>query len=273
MNTIFRNTTKPLFLLIVLLTLSACSTVDSYRNSGQPTSASLPKIPEIKSPRVLKPGYTAPKKAVIPAPRAQIKSSSFQIKNTPVVTNSRSSQPTQQQIETQRRLISQAKQQAKIQAKKDATVDIDPYASIPESSSNNPRISSTVTIPKMDQNSEISGLSSTKSSSPTMSPAVRTLMISARADIALGKGRSAMSKLERGLRIEPQNAELWHMLAKAHYSNSAYLHSISIAKKSNANTNDRDLINQNWELIKQAGKRSGNASAIKEALDYMKLNP
>ena len=98
-------------------------------------------------------------------------------------------------------------------------------------------------------------------------------MVSARADISIGKNRSAISKLERGLRIEPRNAELWHMLARGHYANSAYLHAISIAKKSNAYTNNTVLTKKNWTLIKQAGERSGNASAIKEALNYIKLNP
>lgn len=238
-------------LVLILITLSGCSAIDSYRIPNQTTARSLPQIPEIRRQQTVKPRNTAPKKAVISAPissRVVVKSYPKKTvqRNLPEITK-------QQKLEEQKRLQEQAKQ--------NATVDVDPYATIPDNSSKN-RI---FTKPINSNNST----TLTRSSSP----AVKTLMVSARADIALGKSRSAISKLERGLRIEPQNALLWHMLAKAHYSNSAYLHSISIAKKSNSNTNNSDLINENWKLIKQAGERSGNASAIKEALDYMKLNP
>ena len=233
------------FLLLSLLALTGCSTIDSFRTPNQTTARTLPQIPEIKR-QATKPRYVPPKKTVA---RAQV----TVVKPYPktIVQAKKPSELTQQQKLDRQKLVQQ-------QAKKNATVDIDPYASIPESSSSK----TTVVAPKNNK--------PTVSSS---SPAVKTLMTSARADIALGRSRSAISKLERGLRIEPQNAQLWHMLAKAHYSNSAFLHAISIAKKSNANTNDTDLINENWKLIKLAGERSGNASAIKEALDYMKLNP
>lgn len=245
-------------LLLSLLTLTGCSTIDSYRTPNQPAARSLPQIPEIKrqtnKSQATKKRYIPPQKTVArapTAPRMVIKSHTKTI----VETNKVPQLTEQQQLE-QKKLLQQ-------QAKKNATVDIDPYATIPESSASQKAVSAPA----------ISSSKTTVPSANTSSPAVKTLMTSARADIALGRSRSAVSKLERGLRIEPQNAQLWHMLANAHYSNSAYLHSISIAKKSNANTNNSDLINENWKLIKLAGERSGNASAIKEALDYMKVNP
>jgi len=235
--------------------LTGCSAVDSYRNPSQPPVVSLPKIPEIKRQQTVKPRYTPPQKPVLRAPtksKGQVTSSSYQIKNK--VLNPK---PVAPKLTQQQKILAQ--QRIQEQAKQKATVDIDPFANIPDNSSQKTTINPVVS----------------KNTKPTTSssPAVKTLMTAARADIAIGKSRSAISKLERGLRIEPENAQLWHLLAKAHYSNSAYLHSISIAKKSNANTNDETLINQNWQLIKQAGERSGNASVIKEALDYMKLNP
>lgn len=236
-----------------MIALTGCSAVDSYRAPNQTTARSLPQIPEIKRQQALrKPVYVAPKKAVVRAPvkpRTVVRSYPKTIipkKKVPVISE-------QQKLENKKRLVQQAK--------KNATVDIDPYSTIPENSANNTVVQKPSTITKVAP--------ATSSSSP----AVKSLMVSARADVALGKNRSAISKLERGLRIEPQNAQLWHMLAKAHYSNSAYLHAISIAKKSNSNTNNSELINENWKLIKLAGERSGNASAIKEALDYIKLNP
>lgn len=253
MNINIRKKLSSLFLLFLLVMLTGCSVIDSYREPSRPAATSLPKIPEIKRQQAVKPRYVPPKKAVVRSPvkpKAQVSSSSYQIKNKPIVVKPVKPRLTEQQkADAQKRIQDQAKQKA--------TVEIDPYATIPDNSSNAAKIA-----PK-----------NTKPSSPNASPAVKTLITSARADIAIGRSRSAISKLERGLRIEPENAQLWHMLAKAHYSNSAYLHSISIAKKSNANTNDDELIKQNWQLIKRAGERSGNATAIKEALDYMKLNP
>lgn len=253
MNSNIQTKLSSIFVLILLLTLTGCSVVDSYRTPSRPAATSLPKIPEIKRQQAVKPRYVPPKKAVVRSPvkpRAQISSSSYQIKNKPIVVK-----PTKPKLTDQQK--AEAKLRIQEQAKQKATVEIDPYASIPDSSNNSVKV-----VPN-----------NAKPTSILSSPAVKTLMTSARADIAIGRSRSAISKLERGLRIEPENAQLWHMLAKAHYSNSAYLHSISIAKKSNTNTNDDELIKQNWQLIKKAGERSGNADAIKEALDYMKLNP
>lgn len=237
-NTNTQNTLTRYLLLLTFFALTGCSAIDSYRAPNQSTARSLPQIPEIKRQQATR----LPQKVV---PKLVIKSHTKQIvetKKVPQLTN-------QQQLEEQQRL------------QQNATVDIDPYAAIPENSSSNKPVPSisTATLP----------VPSTRSASP----AVKSLMTSARADIALGRSRSAISKLERGLRIEPENAQLWHMLARSHYSNSAFLHSISIAKKSNSLTNNNDLIAENWKLIKQAGERSGNASAIKEALDYMKVNP
>ena len=266
---LIQNKVLRLLIVFMLLNVAGCSVVDSYRFPSQTAVINLPKIPEIKRQQAVKPRYipTPKPKPVYRAPvqpKPSISSSSFQIRNRTVLTQpkqkivvpqSKAKQPTQvnqqQKLDALKRIQEQAKQKA--------TVDIDPYASIPTSS--NKTTTTTNVVPN------------NRALTTGSSPAVRTLMISARADIAIGRSRSAISKLERGLRIEPQNAQLWHMLARAHFSNSAYLHSISIAKKSNANTSDQALIQQNWQLIKRAGERSGNASAIKEALDYMKLNP
>lgn len=248
-NKLFPITLIRTILLLALLTLTGCSAIDSYTIPSQSAARSLPQIPEIKRQQRVKPRYTAPQKAVARAPRVLVKPDP---KKT-IQTEKAAQLAKQKQFEEQQ-LLQQ-------KAQKNSTVDIDPYADIPESSSSNKSLTITSTIDKPVP------------SNASASPAVKSLMTSARADIALGRSRSAISKIERGLRIEPSNAQAWHMLAKAHYSNSAFLHSISIAKKSNALTNNDDLIAENWKLIKQAGERSGNASAIKEALDYMKVNP
>lgn len=229
--------------LLLLSILTGCSGIDS-RNSN----INIPAIPEIQRQPVVTPKKTT--KAVI---------------TSKIETQKQVTQPIKKTIQrVQPRLTEEQQIEANLKAQQlrmaKATRDIDPFATVPETSSSSKTATSITTEP-----------SSTNAS--IGSPAVQSLMISARADIAIGKSRSAVSKLERGLRIEPENAQLWHMLARAHYTNSAYLHSISIAKKSNALTNNDDLKKDNWNLIKQAGERSGNATVTKEALDYLKVNP
>ena len=238
MKTLFQ--VKILGIALLLISVSGCSVVDSYRApQPQAQSRSLPKIPEIKRQTAVKPAYTQPKKVT-------------RVQKAPV---KRVVKPNNVNTARQKAL---AKEQMKKQAKEKATVDLDPYATVPE---NNAAKVETVKPTVATNNASSS------------SPAVRSLMVSARADIALGKNSSAVSKLERGLRIESQNPELWHLLSKANYSDSNYEQSINMAKKSNRYSNDDQLIAQNWSLIKKAGEKSGNATAIKEALDYIKLNP
>lgn len=210
--------------------LTGCSNLGLYESSG-PQARSLPKIPEIK------------RQVVVPQRNDSSRNSTLVV--TSEVGNY--SDTSQQQAA--------ATELLKTQAKEWATVDIDPYASIPENSI----VSVKPTI--------------TESSNSETSPAVKSLMVSARADIAIGRSQSAVSKLERGLRIESQNPQLWHLLAKAHYAQSDYQQTISMARKSIRYATADDLIAQNWTLIRQAGERSGDATAVKEALDYSKVNP
>lgn len=212
----------------LILTLTGCSVLDPY-NSSRPKARTLPKIPEIKR-QVVRP-RVVPQRKVPTRPR---------------VNNKRVIKSKQQQQATRKILNEEEKQRV--------TVDIDPYASIPENSSDQPEVVTTKRV----------GLRS--------SPAVKSLMIGARADIAIGRTSAAVSKLERGLRIESQNPGLWHLLAKAHYAQSDYQQTISMAKKSNRYSGDDALISQNWQLIKKAGEKSGDMTAVKEAIHYSKVN-
>ena len=229
----FRIKYTSLTILLLLMGLSGCSVLDSY-GSSRSQARSVPQIPEIKRQTVLPPRYPVP--------------------NTPAAEVNRYPQTTTPAIQTEEQMAI-AREQIKLEAKQRATVDIDPYASIPDSGTASKRLA------KPD------------APSSTTSPAVKSLMVSARADIALGKSSSAISKLERGLRIDSQNSNLWHLLAKAHYSASDYQQTISMAKKSIRYSNKDELIAENWKLIKKAGEKSGDATAVKEALDYTKVNP
>ncbi len=224
---------------ILLISVTGCSVVDSYR-SPQPQARNLPKVPEIKRQKVVKPRYTQTGKVA-------------RLQKAPVT---RVTSPKSNEIDAMEKAAAQ--DLLNKQAKESATVDIDPYAAVPENKDVKAEADAPEVIPNTASNS---------------SPAVKSLMIGARADIALGKTSSAVSKLERGLRIESHNPELWYLLSKAHYSDSDYVQSITMAKKSIRYTSNESLIAQNWALIKKAGEKSGDATAIKEALDYIKLNP
>lgn len=106
------------------------------------------------------------------------------------------------------------------------------------------------------------------------SPAVKSLMIRARADMAIGNEQSAISKLERALRIESDNADLWYLLAKAHQSSSDHQQAITMAKKAinYAGSND-EMVAKSWKLIQKSGEASGDSMVVKEAINYSKVNP
>jgi predicted Zn-dependent protease len=226
--------------------LSGCSS-DYLNNSGysRANSRVIPKIPELES-RVIK-RRPAPKKAVVKPYKPAVKK--YTISSSTTTVNS----------QTTAKMVNNAKLEAKIKAQ--ASVDADPYASIPESgstSTNTTNIASSIDTKPLTEKS---------------SPAVKSLMLRARADLSIGKTQSAISKLERGLRIESQNPNIWHLLAKAQYDQSNHQQAITMAKKSIRYSDSDRLIAQNWTLIQKSGEKSDDAIAIKEALDYFKVNP
>ena len=217
----------------LIMTLSGCSS--SFNNSN---SSVLPTIPEIRSKT---PSANAkPKRVVKKAPAkpskvvAKVKKYSITSKISTVIT--------QQEVNAVRKKLVPT------------TVEIDPYDSIPD-------------------NSESINKPSSKLATNKSSPAVVSLTARARADIATGRTQSAVSKLERGLRIESQNPNIWNLLAKARYNQRDYQQAITMAKKSIRYATGDKLIAQNWQLIKDAGKKSDDTIALKEALDYFKVNP
>ena len=108
----------------------------------------------------------------------------------------------------------------------------------------------------------------------TISPAVKSLLAQAKASLLAHRTGSAISKLERALRIEPRNPLVWHQLAQAHYQDNKDASAISMAKKSNLYVaSGSDTERSNWQLIKDAAKRSGNIKMLKEAIRYERNNP
>ena len=63
----------------------------------------------------------------------------------------------------------------------------------------------------------------------------------------------AAAFLERALRIEPRNAQLWHRLAQVRLQQGQYHLAESLAQKSNALARDNDQLQQrNARILKQA---------------------
>jgi len=88
-------------------------------------------------------------------------------------------------------------------------------------------------------------------------PAIAALLTQSQQAAAGGHPHRAEGLVERALRIQPQNASLWHALATlrlAQHPNEAR----ALATKSNALTSDPNLQAQNWHLIAEAWAASGH---------------
>jgi tetratricopeptide (TPR) repeat protein len=243
MNTKTMKSTLLMLLAVFTMVLTGCSSDylrDDYKSPRQRGATPIPEINQhrvIRSPRQTAKPRPARPRAVVKPYRPQ---NNPQIKKY-TITSSTTTNP--QNVDAVDRAV---------EAKKQASVEIDPYASIPEN------------------NAPVAAISKPQSSA---SPAVKSLLARARADLSVGRTQSAVSKLERGLRIESQNPSIWHLLAKAQHDQANHQQAISMAKKSIRYSDDDNLTAQNWKLIQKAGEKSDDAIAIKEALDYFKVNP
>lgn len=271
-----KHSNRTIFIGLTVL-LTGCSTNYNDYVYQKPHSRNLPEIPEIASVKVDPPAprYTPPPiKPKIKTYKPKVhKYSPSKNSNTVITQKEVAAVKAEKEREKMQKWEEEVKQKAE--------VEIDPYANIPESNTTKSATTSKPTIVK-------SGSSSTSSNSPSLStvkpsvappaervssPAVKTLLIKARADLVIGRFTSAIEKLERGLRIEPRNADLWYQLAKSHYAKKDYSQTVSMAKKSIQNTNRDYVIAKNWMLIKKAGLKSGDTVVVKEATDYFKINP
>lgn len=241
------------FLLATLL-MSGCSTgYDTGYSSAQ--ARSVPTVPEISRPVTRRPAVTSTVRNPVVKPyKPQVQKYAVNKK------------PAKPVINKKPVLTIYSKQEQIKKAQENATVEFDPYAAIPENNAVNNTVVSTTKSTAIETDAPAVSTS-------RMSPAVKSLMLRARAELAIGNTKSAVSSLERGLRIESQNPELWRLLAQAHYDQSSYQQAISMAKKSIRYSNNDDMTAKNWKLIQKAGERSGDTVVVKEALNYFKVNP
>jgi predicted Zn-dependent protease len=97
-------------------------------------------------------------------------------------------------------------------------------------------------------------------------PAIIALLDRAQLDAVAGRSEAAGASLERGLRIEPRNAWLWHELAQLRLTEGQYAQAISLAKKSTSfAAQDRRLLAMNWKVIGNARVAQGNSAGAEEA--------
>jgi len=269
-------------LLIATWLLTGCSVTDDDYVYERSSARNLPEIPEVASvrrpPPVSQPRYTPPpviKKKKPYKPKVHKYSPS---KTTDTVITQKEVAMVETDAETKAETEAETKKKWEEKIKQESVVDTDPYENIPDDSSN-------TTKPKVTTATEANSAPLSSSASVRVKPtapakppvesssAVKTLLLKARADITLGRPTAAISKLERGLRMEPRNPLLWYQLARANYSKKKYTQAISMAKKSIQNTNRDYIIAKNWMLIKKAGLKSGDTVVVKEAIDYFKINP
>jgi len=98
--------------------------------------------------------------------------------------------------------------------------------------------------------------------------AVLALVDSAQADMDTGQTDNAAAKLERALRIEPQNPVLWQKLAKLRLEQGQYQQAEGLAARANGwSGNDKQLRAENWRIIGQARLKRGDYAGAQTAFD------
>lgn len=101
---------------------------------------------------------------------------------------------------------------------------------------------------------------------PAASPAVTALVEQAALASSAGDHDNAAALLERALRMEPRNAELWHTLAATRLRGGDDQQAEQFALRSLGLAGDRgDLSQRNWSLIAQARAQRGDTAGSQAA--------
>ena len=128
--------------------------------------------------------------------------------------------------------------------------------------------STAVVIPNADNNVDVidKSTSAQATARTTQNPAVLALLDESEQQLAANTQRAAVASIERALRIDNKNPELWHRLAVIRAQEQRWSQSLNLAQRSNALAAQRlDLQHANWQLILQAGKKLGDRATIKQA--------
>jgi len=102
--------------------------------------------------------------------------------------------------------------------------------------------------------------------------AVRNLMQRAEAQRKAGEYAAAQASIERALRIEPENPDLWNRLAHLYLLQQSFARAEQFASKSNSLLQGDDgLAADNWSVIAQARRAQGDAAGAREASERARL--
>lgn len=108
------------------------------------------------------------------------------------------------------------------------------------------------------------------SSDAPMSPVVRSLLAQSRDQRRVGKWDGAAMLLERALRIEPRNAEIWSRLANIRFDQQSWSKAIQLAAKSNTLArNNIDLKRRNWILMANSYDEMGDSASAQRIYDRL----
>jgi Tfp pilus assembly protein PilF len=101
---------------------------------------------------------------------------------------------------------------------------------------------------------------------PETSKAALALLDKARSAAQEGNLTVAEAQLERALRIEPQNAVLWHYMAKLRLHQGQLSQAAGLAAKSNSlDRGNLQLQADNWRIIAQARYQNGDKVGAQQA--------
>jgi predicted Zn-dependent protease len=97
-------------------------------------------------------------------------------------------------------------------------------------------------------------------------PAIIALQSEAEASLESGDLDNAAAALERAIRIQPRNPELWHDLAEVRLKQEQPGLAEDLAKKSNLHAKGNvELIRANWAIIAEARRLKGDLEGAEDA--------
>ncbi len=145
---------------------------------------------------------------------------------------------------------SQATQQSESVDTRQGAVEVRPYVAVP--------------VPAPIESLPATGQSPSKPAKTNS--AVASLVSIADARVKGGQYDAAANSLERALRYDQKNAELWFRLAEVNLLQHDYAQAESKALKSNALAGgDRSLMAENWRLISKARRLQGDSTGADQA--------
>jgi cytochrome c-type biogenesis protein CcmH/NrfG len=92
------------------------------------------------------------------------------------------------------------------------------------------------------------------------------LLSEAERNIQAGNYNRAELQVERAMRLDPRNGQVWHLMARIRYEQEDYGQTVQFCLKSNTLAGDNlSLKRQNWMLLEKAYASLGETTKAEEA--------